>query len=504
MKAKQLWIGIVCLCLCFTAACGSQGGSGTADSDTKKTTAAEESSEAAETEASEKDTEESSETGTFNTETMYWKANIPDTLAEDEDYSSEDEGYTDHFFASYDSSDTVENGVEIIVTEEDSLSYRQDLLNYDLALEDYAAGNVDTTSIGGYDFTVVEYEYWGETETVYLTRDEGAQMSITIRISGDPANEDIQTVLSSLEFTIPEGNETDAPYPWDGEPLVTQTGSVTLGSYNLTATQILASDSILPNDIFDNRVAVAGNTLYALTENHLFIFTLNGSDAALQETVELEDDYDHICVDETGAVYLSAFMKPTLVYRDGKQVMSLNVKDQLAVSPDGSWGITYFTSADDLEKVTIQADGAVQTEAFSLGENLISLVNEISITKDYILVSGSAADDSGHKLFVFDHSGAHLKTLTDADGESLGSITGAVQTDNGILAIDGNLRNVILWNLDGGCLGEAEDSDLFGTSYPWISGLCRTSDGKIYISMVEERTDGSWDEMILFQLDGNF
>ena len=132
------------------------------------------------------------------------------------------------------------------------------------------------------------------------------------------------------------------------------------------------------------------------------------------------------------------------------------------------------------------------------------MVSDVFITKDYILISGNAADDSGHKLFMFDHSGKYLKTLADEEDGSLGSITGAVQTDNGILAVDGNMRSVILWDNDGKFIGEADDGDLFGTDYPWISGLNQTKDGKIYVSMVEERADNSWDEMIMFQLDSNF
>ncbi|MGN0622072.1 MAG: hypothetical protein ACI4I9_09410, partial [Porcipelethomonas sp.] len=305
-------------------------------------------------------------------------------------------------------------------------------------------------------------------------------------------------------FTLPEGTETDAPYPWDGEPLITETGTADIGSYSLTAKQIIASESILPNDIFDNRVAVVGDTMYALSDYHLYIFKVNGTEAQLQETVELEEDYSHMSSDENGNVYISGFMGPLLVYRDGKQTDAPDVEDQFAVSRDGSFGVEYFTSPDEVSKVTINADGTVSRDTLPIDTDIISMVSDVFITKDYILISGSAADESGHKLFVFDHSGKHLKTLADEEDGSLGSITGAVQTDNGILAVDGNMRSVILWDNDGKFIGEADDGDLFGTDYPWISGLNQTKNGKIYVSMVEERADNSWDEMIMFQLDSNF
>ena len=219
---------------------------------------------------------------------------------------------------------------------------------------------------------------------------------------------------------------------------------------------------------------------------------------------EFENDYSHMSADENGDVYISGFMGSLLVYRDGKQVDAPEVEDRFAVSRDGSFGIEFFTQPDDVNKVTINEDGTVSRETLPVDTNIISMVSDVFITKDYILISGNAADDSGHKLFMFDHSGKYLKTLADEEDGSLGSITGAVQTDNGILAVDGNMRSVILWDNDGKFIGEADDGDLFGTDYPWISGLNQTKDGKIYVSMVEERADNSWDEMIMFQLDSNF
>ncbi|MCI7805294.1 MAG: hypothetical protein MR503_09520 [Oscillospiraceae bacterium] len=500
MKAKRILAAVMCLNLCLTAAaCGNKE-----ESSSKK-----ESSSAAETTVSETDesSEETSETTNENADSVvktFWKANIPDTLKEDEEYASEDSEYSDNIFKALNSNDEVERSVEIEICTEDTMAYRRDIIGYDIDLKEYAEGKIDTVTLGGMDFAKIEHEYFGETIVTYMARYEASQMSVTIKITGDADSEDIQSVLNTIEFTLPEGTETDAPYPWDGEPLITETGTADIGSYNLTAKQIIASESILPNDIFDNRVAVVGDTMYALSDYHLYILKVNGTEAQLQETVELEQDYSHMSADENGNVYISGFMGPLLVYRDGKQTDAPDGKDQFVISRDGSFGIEYFTSPDEVSKVTINEDGTVSRETLPIGTDIISMVSDVFITKDYILISGSAADESGHKLFVFDHSGKHLKTLADEEGESLGSITGAVQTDNGILAVDGNMRTVILWDNEGKCLGEADDGELFGTDYPWISGLCQTKDGKIYVSMVEERADNSWDEMIMFQLDGNF
>lgn len=500
MKAKRILAAVMCLNLCLTAAaCGNKE-----ESSSKK-----ESSSAAETTVSETDESslETSETKSdtdYNVVKTFWKANIPDTLKENEEYAFEDSDYSSNIFEALNSNEEVERYVKIEVTTEDSLDYRKGIISYDIDLKDYADGKIDTVTLGGMDFVKIETESWGETNTIFMARYEASQMSVTIIITGDADSDDIQSVLNTIEFTLPEGTETDAPYPWDGEPLITQTGTADIGSYNLTAKQIIASESILPNDIFDNRVAVVGDTMYALSDYHLYIFKLNGTDAQLQETVEFENDYSQMSCDENGNVYISGFMGPLLVYRDGKQTDAPDGKDQFVMSRDGSFGVEYFTSPDEVNKVTINEDGTVSRETLPVDTNIISMVSDVFITKDYILISGNAADDSGHKLFMFDHSGKYLKTLADEEDGSLGSITGAVQTDNGILAVDGNMRTVILWDNEGKCLGEADDGDLFGTDYPWISGLTQTKDGKIYVSMIDERTDNSWDEMIMFQLDSNF
>lgn len=498
MKAKRMLAAVICLNLCQTAAaCGNKE---------DKSSKSESSSSAAETAVSETEssTDETKSDTDYNVVKTFWKANIPDTLKENEEYAFEDSDYSSNIFEALNSNEEVERYVKIEVTTEDSLDYRRGIISYDIDLKDYAEGKIDTVTLGGMDFAKISTESWGETNTVFMARYEASQMSVTIIITGDADSDDIQSVLNTIEFALPEGTETDAPYPWDGEPLITQTGTADIGSYNLTAKQINASESILPNDIFDNRVAVVGDTMYALSDYHLYILKVNGTEAELLETVELEDDYSQMSCDENGNVYISGFMGPLLVYRDGKQTDAPDGEDQFVISRDGSFGVEYFTQPDDVNKVTINEDGTVSRETLPVDTNIISMVSDVFITKDYILISGNAADESGHKLFVFDHSGKYLKTLADEENGSLGSITGAVQTDNGILAVDGNMRTVILWDNDGKYIGEVNDGDLFGTNYPWISGLMQTSDGEIYVSMVEERTDKSWDEMIMFRLDSNF
>ena len=504
MKAKKIIIAIMCLNLCLTAiACGNKKDNSDKENTSYSSEAADDETKNSEGESSEEISETKNDAD-YNVVKKYWKANIPDTLEEDTENAYESDSYTENTFKALNSDGEEERSIEIYVNSEDAMSYRKNIISYGIKLEDYAEGNVDTVTLGGVDFVKANHEYWGEKSTVYMTRYEGSQNSVTITITGDADSDDIRSVLNTIEFTIPDGTETDAPYPWDGEPLITKSGTVNVGSYKLTANQIVASESILPNDIFDNRVVIAGDTMYALSDQHLYILKLNGSEAELKENVELEGDYGFMSADENGNVYISGFMEPLLVYRDGKSADAPKIEDKFAISRDGSFGVEYFVHPEEINKVTLKDDGTVERENLPIGTEYVSLVNDLFITKDYILISGSATDESGHKIFVFDHNGKYIRTLAGEDNGTLGSVNGSVQTDNGILAIDGNMRCISLWDNDGNYIGDAEDGELFGTNYPWISGLYQTNDGKIFISMVEEREDKSWDEMIMFQLDCNF
>ena len=130
-------------------------------------------------------------------------------------------------------------------------------------------------------------------------------------------------------------------------------------------------------------------------------------------------------------------------------------------------------------------------------------ISHLCIDSNYILASGSSKEDSDHYLFVYDYSGnLQLQLGGEPDGWGLGSITYAVSTANGFLALDGNMREVVLWDKEGTWLGAIDDGDLFGTSYPWIAAADMAEDGSILIVMSEERADESADEVLIFKLSG--
>ena len=133
----------------------------------------------------------------------------------------------------------------------------------------------------------------------------------------------------------------------------------------------------------------------------------------------------------------------------------------------------------------------------------VDSIRQVNIDNQYILVSGSAVEDGEQYIFVYDYSGELLMQLGgEPDGFGLGSITYATSTPNGFLALDGNMREVILWTADGTWIGAADDGDLFGTSYPWIAAADIADDGSILVVMSDTRPDESADEVLVFKLSG--
>lgn len=471
----------------------------TSQPNTKEESSKEESSvqETSKEESSEESSEEAPAAVETNFDTDWWSCFIPDDMHINEDYSYQYSSYSNYYIENED--DSLE--VNVYITTEDSIGYRKGILSDGFTLEDYAAGNVPTTTIGGMTFTVYEYTYWGSPKVTYRSRVESSGMSVRVEVEGDQNNESIQTIMNSLTFAIPTGDKVEAPYPWEGAPLVTATGSKMMGTLTISATQLIANESFLADDIFDNRVAVVGDLVYVLDSEILNVYKLEGTALTLQTSYELEKDYANMNADAQGLVYLTDFMDDTLVYKDGALYATYSsLSDYAYIAPNGEDAITWFMDPEKMEIYTFDGVNWTSQGTTDFCVNEVKSVNEVVVTENYIMVAGSALDESGHKVFVYDYDGNLKATLADDDGSGLGSITGLIETDTYFMGIDGNMRNIVLWTLDGTWMGEIYARDILGTGYPWINGMCQTPDGRVFISLTDERADGSWDEVGIYEI----
>lgn len=118
MKAKKVLAAVICLNLCLTmAACGSKDNSSKKESSSSaKTTVAEKDESKEKTDETKSEAEEEKNDIDYNVEKTFWKANIPETLKENEDSASEGDDYSSNKFEALNSSEEVERSVKIQVS----------------------------------------------------------------------------------------------------------------------------------------------------------------------------------------------------------------------------------------------------------------------------------------------------------------------------------------------------------------------------------------------------
>ena len=192
------------------------------------------------------------------------------------------------------------------------------------------------------------------------------------------------------------------------------------------------------------------------------------------------------------------FLERYSAYQDGKVVNTYEDIDKLAMHPSGTWGVDYFTT-NECNIVTFSGDSfTAKPIVFKEAESIMNLF----VDENNIYVCGNAADDSGHKVFVYNKDGVLQKTLANSEGKGLGSITFMKQTANGYIGFDGNMRDVVFWKADGSFIAEIGDGDLFGTDYPWFCASTALPDGSILTLMTEEREDQSATEVLVFNVKG--
>ena len=398
-----------------------------------------------------------------------------------------------------DSNNTCE--VSITATIESPSSFRYNLNSRGYDLYEYANNAYDSelVNIGGADLLSYNSYYWGwEDACIYFNRFEGAGESIEVIVS-DPNNADITALLNNLTFTINDTGNVDAPWPWEGEPINNGSYEASIDSYTLTSTQLVMDPSLVTFDTFDPRVAVSGDQFYVLDKNKIFVYTLSGDTLTQDSEYTLDDDYTEIYATPDGKIYLSSFWG-FFEWADGEIVTTFEGDlDTIALSPDGSFGISWFVG-NEISKVTFNSDGTTdKTDIILEGVEYISSVN---VYDDCFIVSGSGVDENATKIYVYGLDGTLQQTLEPgADDWGLGSVTFVYKTSNGYMAMDGNMRTVNFWGSDGTYLGNLEDSDLFGTYYPWFAGSC-ISDGTFYTIMTEDRADDSGMEAIIYQVNG--
>ena len=389
--------------------------------------------------------------------------------------------------------------LEIRVSIEDPYLFRDDLTSYGFDEYEYAVNQAyDLTQVGGVGCLRQEGNYWGSPCLRYFNRVESAGATVFMEIVGEYEDERVDKLLSGLTINLEDTGNEDGPWYWEGEPFSAEARSAMVGTFTLESQWIPFTDCIMTKEVFNHAVAAVGEEVFLLVDGELKRYDYDGASLTLAEDIPLDAVYENISADTSGNLWLGNFTAPLISWKDGTVTGSFEGPSYVAMHPSGSWGISWFSSAE-CDKISFSG-GAMATQPMVFSE--VDIISHLMVDENHIYVCGSAVDGSGHKIFVYDEAGTLQMTLAGEEGGSLGSVTFVTETSNGYLALDGNMREVVLWNKEGAFIGEVDDGDIFGTDYPWFCGGTRLADGSILAIMTDTRADKSADELVAFRLSG--
>lgn len=384
--------------------------------------------------------------------------------------------------------------VSIYAEKKDPESFRKNLYIYGVDMKAYAAGEAETVDVGGQPMLYVDQE---NGDRFFFGRNESAGVTYTIDATNweDPR---VPALIENIVCTASGTDNTEPAWPWEGEAISFGSMSQMVGTYTVTADFLPMSEALTTFETFNHEVEVIGDKVYLLSDFVLREYALEGEGLTFIREIPLDAEYKNV-ENANGTLVLSNFMKPVIGHDGESVVFSYQGPDHFTLAPDGTWGISWFSSGDSTEKYTFK-DGALVGEPLPFNE--VKVIHQVDVDKNYIYVSGAPVEGSGHFVFVYDHSGALQMTLKGDPNATigLGSITYITKTSNGFLALDGNMRDVVLWTADGTWLGAIDGDDIFGTNYPWFATADVLEDGSILVVMTEDRADGSAMEAIAFKI----
>lgn len=396
-------------------------------------------------------------------------------------------------------SDGVACEVNVAVSNESEGSFRKGLARAGLDLRAYALdGKYERKQVDGYELVKVDGNRYHRE---YRGYDAKSQKALTLYLNITPNEPKIDKLLSGLHFNLKEVDSPKVtPWPWDGERVTTDDKSYMAGTATIKSQMIPFDEPEITVDIFNHDIAVAGDKLYLLDKKVLKVFDYDGKSLKNGRVVDSLNGYNFVDVMPDGTVVVSGFHESLIGIKDGAKVFSYDDMKYFALAPSGKWGVNYF-DAKSCERCTFGSDG-ISREAMNIDfMDPTVYLRSLDITDQHMLVGGESKTTGGQALLIADHKGKLLKTLTDT-GEDLGSVTFATETPNYFFALDGNMRNVMLWQKNGECVGAIDVSELFTSDVDWLCNGQRQPDGSILVVLACSRDDDSATEVVVFKLTG--
>lgn len=468
----------------------------------------------AETEQSEEKRQEISAEDKFKdrnqTDLGLFKVYYPKSWKYDEENMQKESEYASVTFFDGETKDDSLHEVAISATSEDAYSFRKELDAYGIKLKDYADDKMEKVAIGNVEFTMIPKDESGSF--FYKYRHEQSGVSYTVSVNKGQEDEEVKKLLEGIWLELKDDGKKDAPWPWEGNPFQPILTPQMVGAYTITPEYIPFEEAQGIMKIMEHKFYKMGSQLYHLLDNKMDTYEYSEDGLKFISTLDLEDTYEYISADSNGMLYLSQGISEVVGVKDGQKALQTTITGDLAMHPSGDWGISFWVNSDT-QKIT-NKDGNLTSEPWILTglnddasrQGPFSMLDDVEVSNQHILVAGKMAIEEGHtKIIVYDYDGNQLHELGGTeigDPDVLGSITGMAETENGFVAIDGNMRTIQFWDKEGTHIGVVQTKDIFGTSYPWLEDMQLLDDGSILVMATQKRSDESANELMLFKLSG--
>lgn len=440
-----------------------------------------------------------------------WKAS--------EGWNSDSEDYGAINYSLNDSGGSTLASVYLTASNEGVRNYRDKIKTLTGYAQEAGKDSLDQLEIGGIIFSGIAYDKWGWKYLEYAARVPESRITILLTVEEpDTIGNRLQPILDSISFTLPVLTPVniDPPLPEDGERYVPKGGKAKLGDMALTSSWLKTDRPIIVDSIFDNHITYNDGKLYVLAGKMLYAYTMEEG-KLLPDTsfaggqMELTDEFEYLSSGKDNTLFVSQGIFNILAVRDGVIIEDNNIPGFLAMHPDGEWGITFWVNTDP--KLVRVSEGKLTQEPWVLTnlyeetnrEGRFSSISCVAITKTHIYAAGTdATKGDAQRVSVMDMEGKELFTFGAEDwsaDDAFGSVTGIVETKEGILVQDGNYSDYKLFSHQGEYIGHVAADDLLGTDYPHLSSMIPTEDS-VLVAAAQSREDESGDELLIFKISG--
>lgn len=316
-------------------------------------------------------------------------------------------------------------------------------------------------------------------------------------------------VAGMMVFSIASCGEKPTEVPVEDPGLTTEPiaeselldptpGSITVGSYTLSAELLSFEEPFESVASGDPDMTVYGDTVYVSDGgNTVKVYTLSESGLTFVKALDISCR-NGISADMNGNLYADGGVFEAKIYdADGNEMGKAAASGTIAVSKTEDFALTYWSGRDEVTKIAGGASEPWVITGMNSGGSIFTNVSKIEIQNGHVLVGG--ADPDKHLMVAYDTAGTQIAVSAE---KLQGSLPNAIcETANGYICTAVDDMNFIA--PDGSIIGVADDSKtLFGIDGKiWIRNLTPLSDGTVLVCASYSREDLS-KQIFVYKLSG--